>query len=1350
MKKLLITSLILLFSIHVFSYKWNSIHSTTEKKPEINLVYSNIDQSKVSISIPGFYTEKIRTREVSGTMVKLDDASPILQKGAPDLPRLTTSLIIPDRANMEVKVLSSEYTDYQNINILPSKGNLTRDIDPSTIPYEFGEEYQQNEFYPGMLTELRTPHIIRDFRGQTIIVYPFQYNPVAKILRVYHHLEIELVKKDDIGENMLIRKNELEAVNNEFNKIYQRQFLNAGLTRYDPLDEEGCMLIISYGDFIPVVQELADWKIQTGIETEIVNVADVGLNSNDIKDYIADYYDNHDLAYVLLVGDASQVPPAYANGDSDNKYTYLAGMDHYPDIFIGRFSAETSDHVQVQVDRTLEYEKNPYMDTDWFSKGMGIASNQGPGDEGEYDYEHIRNIHDDLLGFTYASCSELFDGSQGGLDEPGNPTPTMVASDLETGVSIINYTGHGSTVSWGSSDFAISHVNQLTNTGMYPFIISVACVNGNFVGNTCFAEAWLRAEDNGQATGAVATLMSTVNQSWNPPMSGQDEMNDILVESYEDNIKRTFAGISMNGCMKMNDKYGFEGDEMTDTWTVFGDPSVIVRTAMPENLLASYNTPILLGSTQLSIYTDAEGARAALTKDGEIISVAYVQNGNALLEFDALNEVTTHTLTITGFNYLPHIAEIEVIPAEGPYVVYKDNTLNDENGNGQADYGETVLLSLELENVGIDNATDVAVIISSDDEYISINDDNEVYTSVPAGETAVVENGFEISISPDVPDKHVARISVLASADTKEEWNSSFNIVTHAPILTFVDYSIDDSEGNNNGRLDPGETINLNIGLENIGSSNAFDISGILDPEYPFILLENEMLEYGDINASSSSEKSYSVNCPDFVPEGMKMNFTFSYYSTENLVDEVLFTLPIGQPQLLVVDLTENPLSGTAMTDILTNEKLAVDFKQSISNNISEHYKVIFVNLGIFSSNHELTEVEGQQLADYLSSGGNLYMEGGDTWYYDDPTPVHDFFDILGTDDGYGDLGPIYGETGTFTENLYFAYNGGNNYVDRIIPEEEAFAIFENQSPVYINAIANIDTGYKTIGSSFEFGGLVDGNSTKRVLLLRYLDFFGFTLPQKASIPVGDTLVCAGEANTNYSVEALTDIDYYYWSIVPDNAGEVTGSEENIMIRWNPDFSGMAQLQVCGMNSLGMGQMSEPLEIEVLQSPQISLGNDTSMCINHSISLSPGNGFYSYEWMDGSTEPTFMVDSTLGGIGDLVVNVLVTDTNGCSAEASVTITIEECAGIDHSTIDNLVTIYPNPSDGVININISKSKIHIERILIMNAMGKMIYHTSKQMQKSDNFEIDLGSFGKGIYFVKLETNQGNINKKIIIQ
>jgi hypothetical protein len=300
------------------------------------------------------------------------------------------------------------------------------------------------------------------------------------------------------------------------------------------------------------MQPFIDWKIKSGTPVEIVDVATIG-GASDIEQYIEDYYTNTGLTFVLLVGDAAQVPTSVAGGnDSDVAYSYVAGNDHYPDLFVGRFSAETESHVETQVQRVLDYEINPIADTAWYTKSIGIASDQGPGDDNEYDYEHIRNITDyNLLPFTYNYPYEFFDGSQGGNDATGNPNPTIVGDAIDSGATIINYTGHGSTFSWGSSGFSNNDIASLSNTGKLPFIFSVACVNGNFVNNTCFAEAWLRHEYNGEPAGAIATLMSTINQSWNPPMRGQDEMNDILTETYANNIKRTFGGIAMNGCTRI-------------------------------------------------------------------------------------------------------------------------------------------------------------------------------------------------------------------------------------------------------------------------------------------------------------------------------------------------------------------------------------------------------------------------------------------------------------------------------------------------------------------------------------------------------------------------------------------------------------------------------------------------------------------------------------------------------------------------------------------------------------------------------------------------------------------------------
>jgi len=467
---------------------------------------------------------------------------------------------------------------------------------------------------------------------------PFQYNPVTKTLRVYYNVTMEVVEDGVSSVNTINRQEQPSIMDEEFISIYDRHFLNFNsASRYDPVGEHGNMLIISYGDFMDEMNSFIEWKTMKGMMVEMVDVAEIG-GSSEIKQFIADYYNDNGLTFVLLVGDAQQVPSSYSNGDSDVNYSYVVGDDHYPDLFVGRFSAQNENQVITQVQRTIEYEKFPVEDeTDWYTKCMSVGSNQGPGDDGEMDYDHLRNISDNkLIPFTYDYVYEFFDGSQGGNDEPGNPSASSVGVAVDEGVTIINYTGHGSTTSWGSSGFSNSNVDQLSNNGKLPFIISVACVNGNFVNSTCFGETWLRAEKDGEPTGAIATLMSTINQSWNPPMRGQDEMADILTEAYEENIKRTFGGITMNGCMNMNDVYGSGGDEMTDTWTIFGDPSVVVRTAVPMEMTITHPAVILIGTSSINISCDAEGGYAALSIDGELIGGSFIEDGTATIEFDEL------------------------------------------------------------------------------------------------------------------------------------------------------------------------------------------------------------------------------------------------------------------------------------------------------------------------------------------------------------------------------------------------------------------------------------------------------------------------------------------------------------------------------------------------------------------------------------------------------------------------------------------------------------------------------------------------------------------------------------------
>ena len=693
--RLLVVAMLVFMLANTFpitiAYKNSEKYNVSENSSVSSIEPVHIDVSmngeitKITCILNDFSTSEITINGEKYLKITVPGESNILEKGKPDLPRICRSVIIPDDAKMGLKIPSVNFRDIYNVSIAPSKGNLIRNVNPDDIPYEFDNIYNEDMWYPGKLAKLRDPYILRDFRAQVVEIYPFQYNPYRRILRVYTEIELEVLPVAPGKIDVLDRKKPLTSIDEEFKQIYRREFINfdridyRGINfafpeysgcKYTPVDDHGNMLIICYDDFYDEMQPFVEWKNMKGVPTEIVNLSEVGSTADDIYDYIVNYYNTRGLTLVLLVGDAEQVPTMMVGGHaSDPSYSYIVGDDHYPDIFVGRFSAENTDHVVTQVERSVDYEKYPQANAEWYHKGTGIASNQGPGDDGEYDYQHIRNIRSDLLSYTYTTADELYDGSQGGADAPGNPSASMVSAVLNEGRGIVNYCGHGSQTSWGTTGFSNSDVNALEDDNKLPFIFSVACLNGQFVSGTCFAEAWLRATDDntGEPTGAIATFMSSKTQAWSPPMDAQDEFVDILVESYQDNIKRTIGGLVFNGCMHMNDEYGSQGYAETDAWHLFGDPSLEVRTDTPESMAVIYNDTMPASATTFDVtVVGVEGALCALSRNGVLLGYDYTDSsGHATIELpEPVGESCILDLVVTAYNKIPYFGQVQVISVD--------------------------------------------------------------------------------------------------------------------------------------------------------------------------------------------------------------------------------------------------------------------------------------------------------------------------------------------------------------------------------------------------------------------------------------------------------------------------------------------------------------------------------------------------------------------------------------------------------------------------------------------------------------------------------------------------------------
>ncbi|HBE73201.1 MAG TPA: hypothetical protein DDW31_03790, partial [candidate division Zixibacteria bacterium] len=377
-------------------------------------------------------------------------------------------------------------------------------------------------------------------------------------------------------------------------------------------------------------------------------------------------YNSNNISYVLLVGEANEVAPGVgtvgaASGEtSDPIYSLLAGGDNYPDIFIGRFSAGSAARVDVQAAKSVKYERDPQIGGAWYGRASGLASSEGsPADSTRMNW-----VRDTLLYYEYDRVDKIHQPSA---------TSAQIRDSVNAGRGLINYLGHGSTTSWSNPPFSVTNVNELTNNNLLPIVNSVACVVGDFAGTaTCFCEAWQWAGTPEQPRGSVVHYGSSINQSWVPPTISQMEANRLLAQR-----KRvTAGGFFFNGSIRMMEYYGAggDGDDMFQTWHIFGDASVPIRSDLPAELSVTHANIVSLGSNvpfavQVARQSGGQPVAGALVcalsrSDSSVQAAGYTDaSGNATLNITNSNPDTIW-VTVTGHNLAPYLGHaMAAVPA---------------------------------------------------------------------------------------------------------------------------------------------------------------------------------------------------------------------------------------------------------------------------------------------------------------------------------------------------------------------------------------------------------------------------------------------------------------------------------------------------------------------------------------------------------------------------------------------------------------------------------------------------------------------------------------------------------------
>ena len=131
----------------------------------VQVVESRADQIVLEYQLGVFDQRVVDVNGQPYVQLALPHEAQLLTAGAPQLPHVARSVLLPDEGELAVAVTAAPFYEVENVDLAPSKGNLSRQINPEDVAYRFGLEYATDAFFPGALATLGEPYILRDCRG---------------------------------------------------------------------------------------------------------------------------------------------------------------------------------------------------------------------------------------------------------------------------------------------------------------------------------------------------------------------------------------------------------------------------------------------------------------------------------------------------------------------------------------------------------------------------------------------------------------------------------------------------------------------------------------------------------------------------------------------------------------------------------------------------------------------------------------------------------------------------------------------------------------------------------------------------------------------------------------------------------------------------------------------------------------------------------------------------------------------------------------------------------------------------------------------------------------------------------
>jgi|GEM_PF-343605 len=645
------------------------------------------------------------------------------EEGAPNLPAYSRYIMIPDGAQVNLKINSSRTEVMKNVLIAPAP---RIPIDTENGPLHYAKDlsiYTNDAFYPAKSVMLSDPMKMRGVDVMMLGISPFRYNPVSKELIIYRDMEIEITFE---GGNNAFGNNRLRS--RWWDQIIDGNVLNAGMlpkmdynkrnmAPSDSPDYEYIIITPDNPDFLAWADSIKNFRILQGIYTGIVTTTEIGGNTvSAIESYVDNAYNSWTVApsAVLLLGDYGTTSPGitsqwyvhpagYPDFVSDNRFADVTGND-LPDIAFARITANNAAELEVMITKFLDYERNPPTNANFYDHpitALGWQTERWFQICSEVVGGYLKNVQgknpvrinavytgnptsDPWSTATNTSTVLNYFGPNGLGYIPSTPqelggfsggTATDVVNAINNGSYMLQHRDHGMYTGWGEPSFTSTSISSLHNVNNeLPFIFSINCQTGAFHRSTeSFAEKFHRFTYNGQNSGALGLIAATeVSYSF---------VNDVYVWGLFDNLFPDFMpdkattfpvnyampafGNAAGKHFLYQSSWPYNTSDKQITYRLFhhhGDAFLTLYTEVPQNLTVNHATVLPVTSTSFEVTADA-GSLIALTVNGNILATADGTGSPLTMSIPQQYPGDKMIVTVTKQNYFRYSSAVDVVAA---------------------------------------------------------------------------------------------------------------------------------------------------------------------------------------------------------------------------------------------------------------------------------------------------------------------------------------------------------------------------------------------------------------------------------------------------------------------------------------------------------------------------------------------------------------------------------------------------------------------------------------------------------------------------------------------------------------